>query len=193
MSLEEGWYLMSVADLELELALHRGETRVERSNALRLSIRDALAYKAAGNIPDELGRSLRLVLLVEDDGDAARLGERRLAWEPDVHDAPTWRRDGSVPVNIVPLRTTAGASRGDRESWLDDPALAALEEEWSVSGAVAGVRVPAEYRGFVYKTVLALKSSGRTVTVATIVDSIERWLGPDDVRALRDALEAAND
>jgi hypothetical protein len=156
-----------------------------------LSTADALEFKAAGNVPDQLGRSLRLVLHVVDDADAARLHERRLEWEPDFHDRPSWRREGSAPVNVVPLRPASGSTSLDR-SWLDDPAMAALEREWDDTGEVAGVRVPAAYRSFVYKTVVALRSARREVTVNSIADSVERWLGPDDASRLRAALEAAN-
>ena len=192
-SLAEGWYLMGVRDLEIELARHRGETRSERSNALSVTIEEALAFKAAGNVPDAHGRSLRLVLYVKDDAEATRLGERRLAWEPDFHDAPTWRHKGSVPINIVPLRPPGGGNSAGTESWLDDPAVAALEQEWRATGAVADIRIPAEYRGFVYKTVLALQASQRDVTISAIVDSVRRWLSEADAGKLRAALEAAND
>jgi hypothetical protein len=190
--LDEGWYLMSVRDLEIELALHRGKTRTETSNAQPVTIGDALAFKAAGNIPDSLGRSLRLVLHVASDRDAARIGERRLSWEPDLHDAPSWRRDGSVPINVVPLRSGREGPGAANESWLDDPDLAALEDEWRATGAVAGVRIPADYRAFVYKTVLALRSSGRDVTISSIVDSVRRWLREEDALELRNALEDVN-
>ena len=182
---------MSVRDLEIELALRRGETRTERSNALPLSVEDAIAYRNAGNVPDKLGRSLRLVLNVDEDS-AAALHEKRLRWEPDFHDAPEWRGPRSVPVNVVPLRR--GPARPESmDAWWDDPDLARLEEEWESSGAVAGVRIPAEYRGFVYKTILSLQSSGRSVTVDSIADSVARWLDPDHAAELRAALEAAND
>ena len=190
--LDEGWYLRSVGDLEIELALARGEARTERSGALRLTVDEALAFKAAGNVPDARGRSLRLVLHVADDADAARVSERRLRWEPDFHDAPEWRREGSVPVNVVPLRLHGRGSDAPNESWLDDPDLAALEEQWRATGSVAGIRVPGEYRGFVYKTVLALQAGGRAVTVEAIVDSVARWLDEKSVLDLRGALEAAN-
>jgi hypothetical protein len=143
-------------------------------------------------VPDARGRSLRLVLHVRDDAEAARLSERRLSWEPDFHDAPDWRRDGSVPVNVVPLRLPGRAATSSDESWLEDPDLAALEEEWRTTGSVAGIRVPGDYRGFVYKTVLALQAGGRTVTVDAIVNSVARWLGEKDVDELRSTLEAAN-
>ena len=133
---------MSVRDLELELARWRGGASAERSNALRLEIDEALAYRNAGNLPDSSGRTLRLVLHVRDDADAARLHERRLSWEPDYHDAPDWRRPGSAPVNVVPLRDEPARS-GEHEAWWDDPDLAALESEWRTTGAVAGLRVPA--------------------------------------------------
>jgi hypothetical protein len=188
--LREGWYLMSVHDLEIELARHRGEARPEPTGSVALSIADALAFRDAGNVPDELGRSLRLVLHVSDES-AAALHEKRLDWEPDFHDAPDWRGPGSMPVNVVPLRVdTARAAPG--RAWWDDPELAALEKEWEATGVVAGVRVPAEYRGFVYKTVLSLQQAGRPMTVDSLLDSVARWLNAEQVEELRRALAAAN-
>ena len=181
---------MSVRDLEIELALRRGEARAERSTAERLSIGEALAYRNAGNVPDDLGRSLRLVLTITGES-AAALHEKRLQWEPDFHDAPDWRGPGSMPVNVVPLRD--GSVRASpRDAWWDDPDLARLETELEATGAVGGIKVPAEYRGFVFKTVLSLQSAGRPVTVDSVVDSVARWLEPAQVSELRAALEAAN-
>jgi hypothetical protein len=189
---EQGWYLMSVRDLEIELARWRGDAGAgPPSNALRLAIDEALTYRNAGNLPDASGRTLRLVLHVRDDADAARIHERRLEWEPDYHDAPDWRRPGSAPVNVVPLRDETGCLEHE-VAWWDDPDLAELEEEWRTTGAVAGLRVPASYRGFVYKTVLALRSSAIPITVESVVGSVSRWLGPDDAGELRRALEDAN-
>ena len=52
--LREGWYLMSVADLELELArLRSPHEAFPSSHAKRLSTDEALAYRSAGNLPDE--------------------------------------------------------------------------------------------------------------------------------------------
>ena len=59
-------------------------------------------------MPDEDGRSLRIVLHVRDALDVRRLSERRLAFEPDFHEAPTWRREGSKPINVVPLLVGGG-------------------------------------------------------------------------------------
>jgi hypothetical protein len=187
--LREGWYLMSVADLEVELARRRGEIRPP-SNAERLSVADALAFRDAGNVPDELGRSLRLVLVVDGDS-AAALHEQRLRWEPDFHDAPEWRRPGSVPVNVVPLREGREEGSAD-DAWWDDPELARMEDEWARTGSVDGLAIPAEYRGFLYKTIISLRSSGRPVTVESVSDSVARWLEPDQASALRAALQAAN-
>jgi hypothetical protein len=189
--LEDGWYLMSVQDLELELARRRGDGDPAPSNALRITIDEALDFKALGNVPDDLGRSLRLVLHVADNLEAARLHEKRLVWEPNFHDPPTWRREGSLPVNIVPLRTVTGETK-ERDSWLDDPAVAAMEREWNRTGTVAGVKVPADYRSFIYKTVISLQASEREITVESIANSVERWLNPADASKLRAALEAVN-
>lgn len=181
---------MSVADLEVELARRRGETTSDASTARRLSIEEALAFRNAGNVPDELGRSLRLVL--ETGGEsAAALHEKRLLWEPDFHDAPDWRGPASVPVNVVPLRESTTSDVDDR-AWWDDPALAEMEDEWARTGSVAGLRIPGPYRGFLYKTILSLQSAGRAVTVDAVADSVARWLEPADAAELRAALEDAN-
>jgi hypothetical protein len=189
--LEDGWYLMSVRDLELELARRRGDGDPAPSNARRITIDEALDFKARGNVPDDLGRSLRLVLHVADNLEAARLHEKRLVWEPNFHDPPTWRREASLPVNIVPLRTATRETK-EHDSWLDDPAVAAMEREWNRSGTVAGVNVPADYRSFVYKTVISLQASKREITVESIANSVERWLNPADASKLRAALETVN-
>ena len=190
MTLAEGWYLMSVPDLEIELARARGETRGE-SNALHLTVEDALAYRDAGNLPDEHGRTLRLVLRIEGEHDLRSLDAKRARYEPDYHEAPLWRREGSAPVNVVPLRVTGVAAEED-VAWWEDPAVAELEEEWSRTGAVGGLRIPADYRSFVYKTVIALRLSGREVTVETVSDSIARWLSPEDHARVKAELERAN-
>jgi hypothetical protein len=188
--LREGWYLMSVRDLEIELSRWRGDAAGERSNALPLSIEEALAFRDAGNVPDELGRSLRLVLL--PDGETGTLDEPRRRWEPDFHDAPDWRREGSVPVNVVPLRDRPPDPRPEI-AWWDDPEMARMEEEWQRSGAVAGLRIPGAYRGFVYKTIRSLRSDARAVTVDSVCNSIARWVTPSVAAEVRAALQAAND
>nr|MBA2273603.1 hypothetical protein [Actinomycetota bacterium] len=63
--------------------------------------------------------------------------------------------------------------------------------EWSQTGTVAGLRVPGEFRGFVYKTVLALKAVGRSVSPDTVSDSLERWLPPTEAARIREALKEA--
>ena len=187
--LEEGWYHMSVSELEQELARWRiPGTRKDPSAARRLSTAEAMALRDAGNLPDEEGRSLRLVLHIEDAG-AASLDAKRRRFEPDYHDPPTWRRRGSAPVNVVPLRLTESPPPA---AWFDQPELAALEREWRTTGAVAGLRIPAEVRGFVYKTVLSLRSAGRAVNVDTVASSISRWTSTDDAAQIRRALEDAN-
>ena len=188
--LEEGWYLMNVAELERELARRRDPGSAPPSGAPRLSVEEALAYRDAGNLPDEHGRTLRLVLVVAEAG-AGELEARRLVYEPDYLDRPTWRREGSVPINIVPLRTAAAHERG-AEAWFDEPALAALEAEWERTGALDGMRVPAEWRGFVFKTVLALRAARREVTIDAVIGSIARWVEPADAGVLRAALLEAN-
>jgi hypothetical protein len=189
--LEEGWYLMSVSELEQELARWRNPgTRTRPSTARRLSTAEALARRDSGNLPDEEGRSLRLVLHVDEVG-ASTLDAKRRHFEPDYHDPPGWRRPGSAPVNIVPLRVTE-PSPPATAAWFDQPELAALEREWRTTGAVGGLRIPDEVRGFVYKTVLSLRATGRAVTVDTVASSISRWTSPEDAERIRGALEDAN-
>ena len=185
--LADGWYLMSTADLEYELARWRAPGKDEGvSRAQPLTTEQALAFRDAGNLPDELDRTLRLVLHVDDTQGLANLAERRLEFEPDYQDAPTWRREGSRPINVVPLRRSGIAPVSD-EPWWEDAELAELEHEFNERGTAGGVRVPDEYRGFVFKTILALRSQEREVTAKTISDSIARWLPEED--AARIALE----
>jgi hypothetical protein len=187
----EGWYLMSTPDLELELKRHRSpELELPPSGALRLTIPEALAYRNAGNLPDDRGRTLRLVLRVSDAEELKALPAKRLKYEPDYHDPPNWRRVGSAHVNVVPLRDPRVS--GDPRAWWENPQLAALETEWRESGMVAGLRVPGELRGLVYKTVLALKASGRRVDPDTLADSLERWMPPEEAEQIRLALKEAN-
>ncbi|MGH2820840.1 MAG: hypothetical protein ACRDJ5_09320 [Actinomycetota bacterium] len=189
--LEEGWYLMSTSDLERELARLRSGDPLPPSNARRLSTEEALAYRNAGNVPDEEGRTLRLVLRIDDVDMLDAIEERRRAFEPDFHDAPRWRRPGSAPVNVVTLRGPEVAAR-KATPWFEQPDLASLEQEWRATGAVAGLRVPADYRGFVYKTILALRASGKEVSPDTIADSIARWMAPGEAEEIRRALVEAN-
>jgi hypothetical protein len=200
--LEEGWYLMSVSELEQELARWRDPgTAQGPSAARRLSSAEAMARRDAGNLPDEQGRRLRLVLHLEGGADSAALDARRRHFEPDYHDPPTWRGHDSAPVNVVPLRLSRGglgrtAERSERPetaaAWFDRPELAALEREWRATGAIGGLRIPADVRGFVYKTVLSLRSAGHAVNVDTVSSSIARWTSPDDAAHIRVALEDAN-
>ncbi len=181
---------MNTADLELELKRAREPGRaLPPSNALALSIEDALAYRDAGNLPDELDRSLRLVLIVNDPAELSYLQEKRLRFEPDFHDAPAWRREGSRPVNVVPLRADLeGPSSSMAEGWWTDPDLARMEDEWSRTGRVAGIKVPADYRSFIYKTVLSLRAANKEVSTDSVLASIARWLPPGDVERIALAL-----
>lgn len=191
--LADGWYLMSTGDLERELARWRApEDEVESSNAVRLDTDEALRFRNSGNIPDELDRSLRLVLHVEDTHGLASLAERRLQFEPDYQDAPIWRREGSRPVNVVPLRRP-GISPASEGAWWDDPELAEMEHEFAGHGTVAGVRVPGEYRGFIFKTVLALRSQGREITPTAISNSMARWLPEESAASIARELSELND
>jgi hypothetical protein len=182
---------MSVAELEQVLDEWRSGRRSDAvTSAPRLSIGQAIEYRNSGNLPDDHGRTLRLLLLVDDVHPGA-VEAKRLRYEPDHHDQPRWRRIGSVPVNVVPLRVSH-ARRPTPRPWFEEPSLAALEREWQASGTVDGVRVPAEYRGFVYKTALALRGAGRDVTVEALAASISRWVSPQDARRIRSALLEVN-
>src|SRR5918999_1580559 len=144
--LSDGWYLMSTRDLEIELALERDTgTRLEPSNALAITTEEALTFRNAGNVPDELDRTLRLVLRITRPGDADELRSKRLAYEPDYLEAPSWRAPDSVPVNVVPLRTSDSRAGTETGPWRDEPDLARLEAEWERTGSVAGVAIPAAY------------------------------------------------
>lgn len=184
--LDEGWYLMSVADLERELRRWRTGSGPAGEHVERLSTDDALALRNAGNVPDELGRSLRIVLHVLTEEDLRSLDAKRARFEPDYLDAPTWRRAGSVPVNVVPLRLESVA--GHPGPWWEDERIAPLEGEWRRTGRVRGIKVPAEARGFVWKAILALEESGRAVNVENVLGAVARWLDPDQVATLRSLL-----
>ena len=182
---------MSTTDLETELARWRGDSERPLSNARPLTIEEALDYRNRGNLPDEFDRSLRLVLRIDDAADLGALDRKRLTYEPDFFSAPTWRREGSKPVNVVPLR--APDISGPRATpWPDDPEMAALEAEWSRTGKLDGVVIPEEYRGFVYKTVALLRSAGAEVTVDSISGAVARWLDPSQANRVRAALIEAN-
>jgi hypothetical protein len=189
--LAEGWYLMSTEDLERELIRRRSpEVQTGTSRAVRLTVPEALAYRDDGNLPDGYGRTLRLLLRASTPDEVKQLSTRRLLFEPDYLEGPSWRKEGSKPVNVVPLIGETSAS--EHGPWWEEPDLAALESEWCATGAVDGVRVPADYRGFVYKTILALRGSGRAVTVDRIIGSLTRWLGPREIAEIRSALEREN-
>jgi hypothetical protein len=190
--LREGWYLMSVSELEVALReIREPSARGEWEPGVRLSIEEAMEFRNAGNLPDVEGRTLRLVLSVEG-GDPEELARKRASFEPDYHAAPTWRRPGSKPVNVVPIGR-AGSERSDPDAWWDQPQVKELEEEWQRSGTMRGVVVPEEYRSFVHKTVLGLEAAGAAVNPDSIADSVARWLAPDDALTIRAALLAANE
>ena len=190
--LEEGWYLMTTEALERELAHWRsGGLEPGGDDVERLTSEEAIAFRSAGNVPDERGRSLRLVLRVASEEDLRSLDSKRRHYEPDFHDPPVWRRPGSRPVNVVPLRDAT--VRGHPQPWWDDERTGPLEKEWAATGQVAGLRVPADVRGFVLKTVLSLQDSGREATIDAVVGSLQRWLPQDDVAFIRDRLIEANE
>lgn len=181
--MREGWYLMNLTELEGLLARWRAGEQLG-DIGVPLEIVDALARKRAGNLPDARGRTLRLVLMVDE----APLEERRALYEPDVHERPDWRRPGSKPVHVVPLKR-----RRQQEvpyPWWEDPSVKHLEAEWQRSGRIAGVPVPEDYRSFVLKAVASLRVQGKEISARAIADSIERWLLPEDAARLRAALDA---
>ena len=181
---------MSTGDLERELARWRDPaTGVSPSNAVALSVEEALAYRDAGNLPDELGRTLRLVLVARTLDEVRALGSKRQLYEPDYHSAPAWRREGSAPVNVVPLRSPG--VEGDPSPWWESSDVAELEAEWEETGRLGDLAVPAAYRGFVFKTVLSLREAGLPVDADTVADSISRWLPAHQAQEVRAALRAA--
>jgi len=186
--LQEGWYLMSVPELEREL--DRWKKGDAPGPVEHLTIERALQLRDAGNVPDERGRSLRLVLHVMTQEDLAGLDEKRRMFEPDYLEAPTWRRDGSKPVNVVPLRPAE--VEGWPRAWWEDEGVGPLEAEWKREGTVAGLKVPGELRGFVFKTVIELRGAGHDVTIDAIVASVSRWLRADDLERFESALRDAN-
>ena len=183
---------MSASDLEIELRARREpHAKVPPSRAVALSTEDALARRDAGNLPDELGRTLRLVLVLERS-EPGLVERERLRFEPDFHDAPTWRREGSKPVNVVPLVAPGARAARPPQAWWDDETMGRFESEWRASGTVAGIVIPGDWRGFVFKTIASLKDSGVDVTVDAIADSVARWLAPEEADRLRRALREAN-
>ena len=183
---------MSVAELEVELRRWRTQDdSLGASGAVPLTIEQALAYRDEGNFPDDRGRSLRLVLFVRDDPEAANLSAARLLFEPDYHEAADWRREGSRPVNIVPLRPP-GAQGSKGKPWWEDPETGALEDEWRATGAVAGLTIPGEYRSFLYKTIVELQRTGTPVTIDALVSSVARWVPAESAAEIAEALRAAN-
>jgi hypothetical protein len=183
--------LMSTAGLERELARWRGDRAQPPGDVLRITVEEALAYRDRGNLPDAQGRSLRLVLTVGDRHDLEELARKRLVWEPDYHSAPDWRREGSRPVNVVPLRRPRPPST--EVPWWEMPGVKELDAEWREHGTVGGLETPAELRGFVYKTVLSLRAAGKPVTPDAVADSIARWLPHDEAEAVRAELKRARE
>lgn len=189
--MQEGWYLMSVRDLEIELAALRDLGRGAESNAIRLSVTEAIEFRDRGNLPDDSGRSLRLVLTVDDEA----LSTKRLRYEPDYHAEPSWRREGSKPINVVPIPSRHPRPQRDAAraaEWWEQPDVVELESEWQRTGFVRGLRVPGEYRSFVLKTIASLESAGIGINVETVTASMARWLSPEQVSEIREALTEAN-
>lgn len=181
---------MSVSDLETELArLRDPRPSAKSSNAEPLTIEQALEFRNRGNLPDSHGRTLRLVLRVDDEP----LSKKRLLYEPDYHHEPSWRRVGSRPVNIVPLPgSRAEPAQAQERAWWEQPDVAELELRWRETGTVAGLRIPAAYRSFVLKTIASLEGSQIPITVESVTGSLARWLSPVQVEEIRAALVEAN-
>ncbi len=180
---------MSVPELEASLKAWRSGDEGAFSSYPRLGTDEALAYRDRGNVPDAAGRTLRMVLWVKDESELADIEARRLALEPDHHSAPRWRREGSKPVHVVPLRPPE--LEGTSGPWWQEPEVGALEEEWRAKGTIGGLRASADYRSFLYKTVISLRRAGEEVSIASICDSLARWLGADEVARIRGDLEEA--
>ena len=70
--------------------------------------------------------------------------------------------------------------------------MAELEAQWQRTGAVSGVNIPGDLRGFLFKTILALRAAGKEISVEALSASVSRWLQPDDVARIGDALRRAN-
>jgi hypothetical protein len=186
----DGWYLMTAEEVVREANVWKRDADAAFSGFRRLSVDDAIAYRDAGNRPDVNGRTLRLVITVDPDAGVESVSARRVEFEPDFHDAPEWRRAGSKPVNVVPLRARESSlASSEAEAWWNDDKIAPLEAEWERSGTVEGLPVPGEFRGFVYKTVIALRAAGRDITADSVADSVARWLDPLDADRLRRALK----
>ncbi|MEA2498231.1 MAG: hypothetical protein QOH26_636 [Actinomycetota bacterium] len=178
-----------MTDSEVEqvlLGIKRGEDPRPPTSALTSD--EAIAYRNAGNVPDEHGRVLRLFLQLGGETPGG-VDERRFLFEADFHEAPLWRREGSRPVNVIPLGLRPATSD---QAWWEEPLVAELEAGWTSSGEIEGVQVPAAYRGFVYKTVIALRRAGIKVGVDTISNSAARWLPAAQAEELRSALASAN-
>lgn len=181
---------MTAAEVEAELP-HIDDPSIQGpvTDVPHLDRAEALEFKRAGNLPDAEGRTLRLVIRAES-GEPEAVARRRVLFEPDYHEAPSWRKPGSKPINVIPLRPRAtGAASG---TWWEDPTMSELESEWQQHGTAAGVKVPGAYRSFVFKTVAALRASGVAVSADAIADSIARWVPPDDAAEIRAALLDAN-
>ncbi|MEA2460290.1 MAG: hypothetical protein QOH90_467, partial [Actinomycetota bacterium] len=182
---------MSDREVEDLLARAKEGPRFPEPSGIHLPPHEALAHRDSGNVPDDAGRVLRLVLHMTPTDDPRAIHEKRLQFEPDFHSAPRWRRAGSRPVNVVPLGM--GSRRTNQEAWWEDADMARLEAQWTKSGVVEGIKVPAEYRSFVYKTIVALQRDGIDVSALTVADSVARWLPEGEAAALRAALEDAKE
>lgn len=181
---------MNTSELEHELTRHRGAS-APPSTAIALTVDEALDYRSRGNLPDGAGRTLRLVLHIASRADLKALDAKRLVFEPDFHHHPRWRKQGSAGINIVPLRINE-LEPATETAWWEDPELSSLEREWADTGKVAGLNVPGSYRGFIYKTVLALKRAGEPITADAVAGSVARWLPEAEAETLRVSLLKLN-
>ena len=111
--LEEGWYLMNVPELERALRwMRETESEGESFAGIRLSIDQALEFRNAGNVPDENGRSLRLVLHV--DAEPEGLARKRPSSSPTITRPPHGGERDPKPVNVVPLGRGPRSGVGNR-------------------------------------------------------------------------------
>jgi hypothetical protein len=188
--LAEGWYLMNISEVETELSRHQ-EKSDDASGVVPLTIEEAISYRNQGNLPDQHGRTLRLVLHINDRADLQQLDAKRLLFEPDHHELPKWRRPGSVPINVIPLHTRPLEPAEDRP-WWRDPELGALEDEWKQKGTVSGLRIPEIYRGFIYKTIVNLRAANIRITPESVANSIARWLPERDAQTIKSSLQELN-
>ena len=86
--------------------------RIEvESNTRRVTIEGALEFRNAGNLPDEVDRTLGWCFVSRTHRISNGSHERRLEFGPDYQDAPTWRREGSRRQRGVRFVVRGGAGQ----------------------------------------------------------------------------------